>query len=168
MSNICASEFERLVQIDADSGIEKVVGSRIVVANRIADVARHFRMRFEINSRRKISGCIFAGIPINRHAEFVGYRLLKTELSACPRRRRDDVFRKIITAAGDASFAFESFAQLRVGVIADVVTFIANRNKHIVADDYLHAVILAVINAPFNRRNKRRRIISGIDIASYI
>ncbi len=122
-------------------------------------------MRFEINSRREISGGVFAGIPISRNAEFVGNRLFKTELSAGARRRRNDVFRKVITAAGDARLCFESFAHLRVSVIADVIRPVANRNKHVVADDDLYAVFLAVVNAPFNRWNKRRRIRSRINIA---
>ncbi len=94
-------------------------------------------MRFEIYAGRKITGSVFARISIGGNAELVGNWLLKTELSAGARRCRNDIFCKVITAARNARFTFESFAHLRVGVITDVVAFIANWNKHIVADDNL-------------------------------
>jgi len=168
-NNISNINFSPLVQIETDCGVKEMISlARIGIPDGITEVSGNFPMRFERDSGREISGGVFAREPIGVDVQIFIDGLFKTELSADARCRRNDVFRKIISAAGDARFGFKSFADLRVGVVADVVTFVAKRNKNIVTDDNRHTIFFIVINAPFDRRNERRRIISGINVAGNV
>lgn len=63
--NYILHKFLQLIKIDPDSGVEEMISaSRAGIADRVAEIAGHFRMRFERNAGREIAGGVFARVPI--------------------------------------------------------------------------------------------------------
>ena len=112
-----------LVKIYANRRVDEVIAIRRArVTDGISNVARHLRVRLEVESGREIPGGVLARIPVGGDADLRVNRLLETELPARALRVRcDDVVAEVIAARRQPRIRLESLADLRVEVVAEVV-----------------------------------------------
>ncbi len=156
-----------LVKINADRGIEKMISLPYTsISYRVARIARHLRMQFKGDSGRKVSGGVVSREPVSINVQILIDRIFHGELTARSIGvRSDNIFRKVITARRQPRFpAVKSLADLCVGVIAEVITFVPDRNINVISDDNRNAIFFVVVRFPFDRGNERRGIRAGLNV----
>ena len=80
-----------------------VAAAGVRVADGIALIDGHFRMRFVGQNRRYVTGGVFAGDPVGTDTEFRTQRLFDPELASRPLGpRRKDIGAGVVTAESQA------------------------------------------------------------------
>ena len=125
----------RTAQAESDGGIKVMIAAGYSrIADRVAEIHRCARRGFDSYHRRKVSSRMFSRNPIRADAEFGIHRLLEPELSAGSLRlRRKNIFARVIGAGCQPRIRFETFTDLQIDIISDVIRPVSNRNVNVIA-----------------------------------
>src|SRR5690349_23479611 len=122
---------------------------RVLIADRITRIAADTRANFKDDSRREISGAVFAREPVGRDRDFFVDRLFESKLAArAISVGRDHVLAEEISAESNPRAPLERLLRHRIGISAGVVGAVADRNENVIADNHCPTVIAAVVKLP--------------------
>ena len=94
---------------------------------------------------------MLSGKPVRGETYFLIQRLLETELPSGAIRGSYNIASEIAASGCNARSLFECLADFGVGIIACVISTIANWNEDVVAYNNCDAVVLALVSLPLQR-----------------